>query len=392
MVLVEEKMNVLPEEIFENKELASLIRSVKKEGFIMLIQVKYGETVEKSVTFNQMSAYVDGHSRRQEIFTDLVEISDCIKEVDHESFTDLCNSYEVMLGDFHEEIHITAVRCYIQTELDLFHRMKIVASVNKEKQFEVLGGKDIVIPVVFEDRHKTEITQALDGLIETGRKYVINVDKVKDDIIMTAHFENRKKTFTTISKGNSISTVTVIPASKVEAKYDVKANKIQLKYGSNKKVKDYILSSLGQVLFKDNMHFSEQDKRVYKLGSVKQENFAMELDDDLKTEIESAIIVEETIRIPQGDSFAILTLKSRDVELLLGELSNDRYDLKKMERVELTLEMRLVMQSEAKPKTVRVTVSDTSKVSFDPKYTELVNKCLTKWGIYVGNNGNRANS
>lgn len=388
MAIAENEINVLKDEIVDNKELTSLIRSVSKDGVKLLLEVKYGFTLEKAKTFSDFADLVVNHDKTQDIVTDLVEISDCIKEVDHDSFAELCNSYGVNIPDFHELLPLTAVRCFLNTDIALFQRMKIVAAVNKEKQFEVLGGKDITEPINFEDKQKDEMKAALGGLVEKGRNYIVNVEKVKNNIIMTAHFDNRKKTFTTISNDNEISTITVIPASKVEAKYEVNSNNIQLKCGPNKKIKDLVLSAFGQVLFKDNTHFSVSARRVYKLEKVKNQDFSMELDDILKAELESATIIEETIRIPQGDSYATISLKSKDVESLLSELSTDKYDLKKMERSEVTIEMRLVANGEAKPKTVKVTISDSNKVSYDPKYTELVNKCLTKWGIYVGKPGN----
>ncbi|MEC0234969.1 hypothetical protein P4H71_11585 [Paenibacillus kribbensis] len=387
MALTEEEVLSVGVEATDNNELISLLRPIKKDGFALFMKLKYDLVVKTlNISYQQLCSIIIEHTDQEVIIKDILEIGDCCKEVDHESFAELCDSYKVDNLVFNEPIQCTVVRCYLQKPLDLFHRMKIIASVNKDKNFEVLSGKEISKPIDFNSKHKAEVSAVLEELIEKGRKYIINTERVKNEIIMTAHFEQRKRTFTTISQGKRISTITVSPASKAEAKYDIISNRIQLKCGPNRKIKQYILSTFGQVFFKDNTHFSEQGNQVYKLEKIKADSFSINLDEELLEELESASIIEEIVRFPYGNDWATIHLKSRDVESLLTDLSNDKFDLKSMERVEVTLELRLKRNEDSKSKAVKVTVTSTSKVSYDPQYTPIVNKCLTKWGIQIGEN------
>ena len=386
MALAEREVPESEEEVNEVTELLSLIRSVSKEALILFLKIKYGLDLKKTIKLIELRTLVATYSDNEYIIQSLVEISDCIKEINHETFAELCDSYGVKDIIYNEDIRLTVVRCYLEVDIELFRRIKVVAAVNKDKSFEVLAGKAISNQVIFIEEHKQEISDVMAGLIEKGRNYIINTELVKNDIIMTAHFEQRKKTFTTISKGKQISSVTVIPTTKAVAKYNIESNKIQLKCGRNKRIREKIINAFGVVFFKDNTHFSdEEQQRVYRLDKVKDIKFDVSIDDELALELESAQIVEETLKVPFDDGWAVLTLKSKDVEFLIKELSNEKYDLKSMERMEITIELKLKPKKEGeKSKAIKVTISDTSKIDCDPQYLTLINKCLFKWGIHIG--------
>ncbi|BBI31145.1 hypothetical protein [Cohnella abietis] len=386
MALAEREVPESEEEVNEITELLSLIRSVTKEALILFLKIKYGLDLKKTTKLTELHTLVATYSDNEYIIQSLVEISDCIKEINHETFAELCDNYGVKDIIYNEDIRLTVVRCYLEVDIELFRRIKVVAAVNKDKNFEVLAGKVISNQITFIEEHKQEISEVIAGLIEKGRNYIINTELVKNDIIMTAHFEQRKKTFTTISKGKQISSVTVIPTTKAVAKYNIESNRIQLKCGRNKRIRESIINTFGVVFFKDNTHFSdEEQQRVYRLDKVKDAEFDVSIDDELAVELESAQVVEETLRVPFDDGWAVLTLKSKDVEFLLKELSNEKYDLKSMERIEVTIELKLKPKKEGeKSKLIKVTISDTSKIDCDPQYTKLINKCLFKWGIHIG--------
>ncbi|NUU61094.1 hypothetical protein [Paenibacillus agri] len=386
MALAEREVPESEENVSEVTELLRLIRSVTKDAVILFMKLKYGSEIKKTITLTELGNLVANDQNNEFIIKSLIDISDCIKEINHDTFAELCEIYEVKDIIFNEDIRFTVVKCYLALDITTFQRIKVTAAVNKDKSFEVLAGKKVDEPIVFNKKHKQEINDVMGGLIEKGRNYIINTEVVKDEIIMTAHFEQRKKTFTTIGKGKTISSVTVVPTAKAVAKYEIKTNRIQLKCGKNKKIKDSIINAFGVVFFKDINHFSDSDQqRVYNLMQVKREGFEVVLNEELAQEIETAFIVEETLKIPVDNSWAIMTLKSMDVEKLLKELSNNKYDLSSMERTELTIEIKLKPKlDDEKAKSIKVTVSNDSKINCDPKYISVINKCLSAWGIHVG--------
>ncbi|MBM7541290.1 hypothetical protein [Amphibacillus cookii] len=256
----------------------------------------------------------------------------------------------------------------------------------------MLKGKEIENEdeLTLSTKHTEEVKAVLGDFLEKDRKHVVSLENVNDEIVLTAHVEQRRKAITTISGNSKVSTVTIYPAAKAISKYNKTNNQLHINCGPNKKLKKYILSTFGKVFFNDNNHFNGTHVSVYKLDAFTNEDFSINLDEDLQEQIVSARITEETIRIPVDDDELILNLKANDVEKALDILSNKQIDLTNQVRDKITLEITVRVSKgdkeskEEKNKKVKVVVSSDNKISFNPEYTSIVNKCLEKWGIKVG--------
>ena len=133
----------------------------------------------------------------------------------------------------------------------------------------------------------------------------------------------------------------------------------------------------------DNNHFMGDNHEVYKLDSVKEDKFTLELDAELQEEVVSAVIKEEVINVAIENDNVLLTVQGNDVEKALEYLSNENINLKEQPRKQVKIEL-VLKQSDDKTKRIMVTVSDNSKINFNPQYKKIVHKCLTKWGIEIG--------
>jgi hypothetical protein len=368
----------------ESKDLLKILRRVGKEAIIYLLEEKYG-TKEKINTTNESFVHlIEMHPEKEEIIRILNEIYECCLSVHEETFIEFCRNYGVQGIIFNEPLAVTALKCYFQMP-ENYKDIKVFSAVNKEKQFDVYRGKTVTEEIQFRESHRDEIKQVLESLIEPGRKYIIGVTQLNDEIIMTAHFEMRKKTFTTISSGETIETVVIRPATKAVAKYNTKENCLRVKSGPGTKLKNYIIETFGKVFFKDNSHFKGENYQIYKLDEVRKDDFSLVIDNELEEEIESAVIKEEVIRIPINDDVIKLTIQAADAEKALEYLSNENINLKAQKREQITIEIT-IKESINKRKKIKVMINDSSKISFDPKYTAIVHKCLTKWGIEIGTN------
>lgn len=368
--------------VTETKELESLLRSIGKEAVLFLLEEKCKISENKSKTLGEIAKIIESNKARDEIIGILVEIKDCCLSVHDETFLAFCEKYGVTGVIFNESLKISAIRCYLQKP-EHFQNIKVFSAINKEKQFDVYGGKKVDEPVVLSEQHKNEMKSVLENLIEKGRKYIISSTQIQSEIIMTAHFEMRKKTFTTISKGEKIESVTITPTTKAIAKYNVKENRLRVKGGPSSKLKDSIIQTFGQVFFKDNSHFTGENYEIYKLDKVTQDDFSLILDEELGEEVLSAVIKEEMLSVPIEDDIIKLTVAAKDVEKALELLSNEKINLKAQAREQVKIEITL-KQPDDKTKNITVTISNNSKINFNPQYTAIVHKCLTKWGIEIG--------
>lgn len=379
-VLIEEALSE------ETASLKSLISSISKNATVSLLNEKYQIECESKNTIDEIIEKVLPLERIEEIVEDMSRIRECAQGIDHETFIELCRMYGLTDISFQEHIKVVITKCLIRLP-DKLDRIRVVSAVNKEKQFEVLKGKVIEEEVELSKDHSTKVKSVLGDLLEKDRKYVVSLEHVKDEIVMTAHVEQRRKTITTISGESKISSISIYPATKAITKYNTKNNQLYLKCGPNKKLKEYILSTFGSVFFDDNNHFNGSHVSVYKLDPFKNEDFSIRIDEDMKEQVVSARITEETIRIPVEDDELVLNLKANDVEKALNTLSNQQIDLTSQLREKITIEILLRVTNdneEEKTKKVKVTVTNDNKISFNPEYTEVVNMCLRKWGIKVG--------
>jgi hypothetical protein len=396
--LAEAAENIVPsEQAIEEKplknELVSLLRSLTKESRELLLTKKYNIEYKKTASLSYISQLIEQHENHKEIITDMITIKDCASRVHHENFIELCRKYDMQELDFQVHIKEAVTRCLIELP-EHFHNIKVLATVNALSNFEVLKGKEIEEEIELKEEHNTEIKEVMKSYLEEKRNYIVNLEQVGVEVILTAHIEQRRKTITTISDGSTITDITLTPATKVVAKYDTKTNKIHVKGGNQKKLKDCILQTLGQVLFRDNGHFSAEQNKSYSLDLLISEDYEMSIDEELQEEVESARIIEQTLLVPFNDESVIMTVKSKDTDQFLSFLSKSDLDLSKQQRKSVTIEIVLKKaESETEtadetvvslPKTVRVTVSDDSRISFNPKYSDIVTSCLSKWGIQLG--------
>lgn len=368
--------------VTETEELISLLRSVGKEAVLFLLDEKCSIKESKSKSLGEIAQIIVDNDDRDTLIDSLIELKDCCSSVHDETFLEFCDKYNVQGIVFNEPFKISVIRCYLQKP-EYFQSIKVFSAINKEKQFDEFRGKQVEESVVFEKKHEDEMKVVLENLIEKGRKYIISSTQIQNNIVMTAHFEMRKKTFTTISKGKSIESITITPTTKAVARYNINENKLSVKGGPSTKLKECIIQTFGQVFFKDNSHFTGENYEIYKLDRVTEDDFSLALDEELEEEVISAVIKEETLSVPIGDDVIKLTVAAQDVERALEFLSNENIDLKAQVREQVKIEITL-KQPEEKTKKIAVTISNNSKINFNPKYTAIVHKCLTKWGIEIG--------
>ncbi|ABS21096.1 hypothetical protein ACQVUL_04635 [Bacillus cytotoxicus] len=376
----------LQEEIVteEIENLRSLVRSVKKEASIFLLENKYGQGNLLSQTIFQIAALIENLPEKKSIIEDLVNVKQYSSMVHEETFINLAEKYKIDMH-FDEPLKLIVTKCYCSLPLEKFNKMCVIASVNKEKQYEVLRGKMIEKTLEFDEQDKRDIETAMGNLVEAGRNYIINLEKVNDDIIMTAHFETRTRTFTTIKSGKTIATINVKPTTRASAKYNIKENRISLRYGTSNKIRNAMLESFGQVFFKDNNHFKGDSYQIYKLDDVKNDDFSIRIDEELQDKVLSANIIEETLKFNLEDNEVVLVVKSKDVEETLELLSNEHVQLKAQPRESVVIQIKIKDgEQQDKIKTLKVKISSNSKIHFDPRYTEIVHKCLQNWGIEIG--------
>lgn len=376
----------LQEEIVteEVEDVRYLVRSVRKEASIFLLENKYEQENLSDQTIFQITALIENLSEKESIIEDLVNIKQYSSMVHEETFVNLAEKYKIDMM-FDEPLRLIVTKCYCSLPLEKFNKMCVIASVNKEKQYEVLRGKMTGETVEFDGKDKKNIEKVMGSLVEAGRNYIINLEEVNDEIIMTAHFETRTRTFTTIKSGKKIETINVKPTTKASAKYNVKENRISLRYGTSTKIRNAMLESFGQVFFKDNNHFKGDSYQIYKLDDVKNEDFSITVSEELKETVLSANIIEETLKFNLKDTEVVLVVKSNDVEETLELLSNEHVQLKAQSRESVVLQLKIKEDvKEEKIKTLKVKISSNSKINFDPRYTEIVHKCLQSWGIEIG--------
>lgn len=381
-------------------ELLSLLRSLPKECRLLLLNEKYGLDIKQKNTLAEITHKIEASDDTSNIVQDLIEIKDCSSNVHQENFIELCRKYGMKDLDFQISIKMAATRCLMELPEE-FTNIKVVSSVNAQKQFEVLKGKETDIKIQLKNAHTQQIKDVLQTYLEANRNYIVNLQQVGSDIILTAHIEQRRKTITTISSGSKISDLTFTPAAKLEAKYNTTSNKIHLKCGNQKKLKECIVQTLGQVLFNDNNHFSDKKNKSYSLDTLITDDYELNIDDELQQNVVSASIIEQTLVIPNNDEQVVLTVKSKDTDQFLSLLSNGKIDLKKQKRTSVTIEIILKEKNQQKvkdkkikseqeveagfiEKSIRVIVSDDSRINFNPKYYQIVQICLMKWGIQLG--------
>lgn len=376
-----------PEDKVIEYGLRSLVYSVGIDAVSILLMSKYGAEFQKSPNIKVLTGYIENSTDNELIINDLQQIKMCISNVHEETFIEACRKLGVTF-DFNSPLKVVAVKCLLLVP-EQFERYVILSSVNKEQGFDAFRGKEIEQPVELTDEHTTGISTVLHTLIESeepNRIFVVEIEQIKAEIILTAYFQQRTRTFTTISNGKQIRTQSITPATKAQAKYNTKENRIDVKTGNSQKIKKYLLESFGQVFFKDNTHFSGENAQIYNLDNIKSEAFSISLDEELQEDLLSAVIIEETIRIPLEDQEITLTIKGKDTEKALEMLSTEMINLKAHPRDSVTIELTLKPAKDTdKPKKVKVSVSSNSKISYDIRYMELVHKCLTKWGIQLAN-------
>lgn len=376
----------LQEEIVTEEigDVMSLVRSVKKEAIAFLLENRYEQENLSDQTIFQLAPLIENLSERESIIKDLVNIKQYSSVVHEETFVNLAEKYKIEMV-FDEPLKLIVTKCYCSLSLETFNKICVLASVNKEKQNEVLRGKSTEKAVGFEERDIKNIETAMGNLVEKGRNYIINLERVNDDILMTAHFETRTRTFTTIKSGKKIETINVKPTTKASAKYNIKENRISLRYGTSTKIRNAMLESFGQVFFKDNNHFKGESYQIYKLEDVKKPDFSLVINEELQETVLSATIIEETLKFNLKDNEVVLVVKSKDAEEALEFLSNEHVQLKSQPRESVVIQLTIKEdKKEDKTKTLKVTISNNSKINFDPRYTEIVHKCLQSWGIEVG--------
>ncbi|BCC48806.1 TPA: hypothetical protein QCY18_003616 [Bacillus cereus] len=364
-----------------DKELRSIVRNVGVDVVLHLMYEKYKIKEETSVTILKLVQIIEKHEKRNEIIGTLHTIKECCSSIHDETFLAFCDKLGVTGIVFNEPIKLSAMRCYIQKN-KYFAEIVAFSAINKEKQFDVYGGKEIEKTIHLEEKHRVELESVLEDLVEKGRKYIINTTQINDEIIMSAHFEMRKRTFTTISNGDKVESITITPSTEAVARYDIFKNRLRVK-GRSPKLKKHITEAFGKVFFMDNNHFMGDNHEVYKLDSVKEDKFTLELDAELQEEVVSAVIKEEVINVAIENDNVLLTVQGNDVEKALEYLSNENINLKEQPRKQVKIEL-VLKQSDDKTKRIMVTVSDNSKINFNPQYKKIVHKCLTKWGIEIG--------
>lgn len=369
-----------------NKEILKLIRSVKKPDVIFLLAEKYKITdIKEKNSIEELALTIDGNDNSKDICSDLQEISDCYKEADEETFRSICHKYGVNI-EFHMSFRRVIIQCILQNS-NAFITIRELSAVARQRDFSVYDGKSLEDPISLTENIKKGISESIQSLIEEqepGRKYTVQSDQVKDNILITAYFDERSRTYNQISsKGGEIEKFTITPALKTKARYNTVENRLYLKCGSSQKVQNYLLGSFGNAFFSDNNHF-QNSKEVYKLEKVTNEDFSLELEDEQLKDVESAKVIEETITVELTNQTILLTIKGDDAEDALEQLSNEAaIDLKTQARKSITIQL-VIKIDETKTKKVNIKITDSHKIQYDPRYAEIVHNCLVKWGIEVG--------
>lgn len=381
--------NLLTEEHSSIEELTTLVRSVTKDEVVFLLQKKYEVTDLDKPNLDDLVVVIERHTDSTDIIQDLSTIRSCVKVADEETFRSLCEIYGIKL-DFHDSFRKVIIKCLMQKP-DYLLTMKTLSAVNKQKDFSVFQGKSVEEQVRLNPSIKGDISKVIGDLIEQtepGRRYTFKMEQTQSDILLTAYFDKRKKTFTQISSGKKVEveSITIIPALQAQAKYNLAENRLYLKSGQSTKVQNYLLEGLGKAFYKDNNHFLGSNE-VYKLDEVKNDEFHLTIDEELSHIIESVSIIEEVLVVELPDQVITLTLKGDDAEGALEYLSNEKVNLKAQPRKSVTLQL-IIKQEDGKPKKANITINDNNKISYDPKYADVVHQCLVRWGIEVGaNNG-----
>lgn len=380
-----QNLRVLQEIPEETENLISLLRSVTKDASVFLLENLYGQQDLSNSTLFQIASLIEVLPEQDSIIADLVNIKQYFSVVHEDTFVNLAEKRNIEM-DFDEPLKLIVTKCYCSLPLDTFNKICVLASVNKEKQNEVLRGKETERIVRLQEEDKRNVEKVMEKLIEKGRNYIINLEQVNDDILMTAHFETRTRTFTTIKSGKKIETINVKPTTKASAKYDVANNRISLRYGTSTKIRNAMLETFGKVFFKDNNHFKGESYHIYKLEDVKNPDFSLVINEELQETVLSATIIEETLKFNLKDNEVVLVVKSKNAEEALELLSNEHVQLKAQPRESVVIQLKIREdKKEDKTKTLKVTISNNSKINFDPRYTEIIHKCLQSWGIEVGN-------
>lgn len=366
------------------EKVKSLIRSLTKEETIYYLKTKGIDGSEyltlKDSTDNILDLILSDGNNSQ-IINDLQRIKEISQEVEEETFRELCKIYGLSLN-FHDTVKTCVTKCLIEKE-EYLGKIHSLSAVKKQTDFELLGGKPTQEEIKLSAKHKLSIVQSLKQLIEEeepGRNYTVQLEQIKDEVLLNAYFEDRTKTFNTI-KGKKIETIKVTPASKARAKYNIRDNRLSLKYGSSKKIRRYLIESFGATFFNDNNHFNDPEHQVvYSPRVFESENFEMKIDEG-EEELINVTVVEESIKVQLDNQEINLIVKGNDIETVLDSIIREEINLKAQPRLYVILSLTLKVNE--KEKNVRVKVSDNNKISYDPRYSEIVSKYLRKWGVEV---------
>jgi hypothetical protein len=325
-----------------NKELIKLVRSVTKTEVIFLLTEKYEITdLKEKNSIEEMALTIEEHGNSKDISSDLHDISNCCKEADEETFRSICHKYGVNI-EFHMSFRRVIIQCILLNP-NAFITIKELSAVARQRDFSVYDGKALEDPISLTENIKKGISEGIQSLIEEqepGRRYTVQSDQVADNILITAYFDERSRTYNQISsKGGKIEKFTITPALKTKARYNTTENRLYLKCGSSQKVQNYLLGSFGNAFFADNNHF-QNSKEVYNLDKVTNEDFSLDIEDEQLKDIISAKIIEETLSVELANQTILLTIKGDDAEDALEQLSNEAaINLKTQARKSITMQL-----------------------------------------------------
>ncbi|BFJ02222.1 MAG: hypothetical protein PME_46570 [Priestia megaterium] len=327
------------------------------------------------------SLYCQTDDSHSQIINDLQRIREVAQEVEEETFRELCKIYGLTLN-FQDSLKLCVAKCLIEKE-EFLAKIHSLSAVKKQNDFEMLGGKPTEQKINLTAAHKLSIVKSLKQLIEEeepGRNYNVQLEQIEHEVLLNAYFEDRTKTFNTIN-GKKIETVKITPASKAQAKYNLKENRLSLKYGTSKKIRRYLIESFGETFFNDNNHFDDPEhKVVYSPKVFESGTLNLSIDED-EDELLDVKIIEESIKIQLEEQEVNLIIKGNDTESVLEKLIRKEIDLRTQSRLYVIL--ALTVKVGEKERKVRIKVSDNNKISYDPRFSEVVSKYLRKWGVEV---------
>jgi hypothetical protein len=369
-----------------DKTLESLIRSLGIEDAAFYLCERYGLTGEEKFTIASLGDFILGHDQKKQIAKELEEIRTLSKGISKDQFREMAIEAKVPIHA-NDRIPRLVMRAYLQDQAGAETISQMAQAVNEVGFDEIVGLGDPPNDVGSNPDDLETLQSTLRTLLDEdmkGQKCIVKVRLVEHQVVMIAYIEDQQRRFFQAGDGDRIEITVVKPLSRTTAIYDVKSNRLRIRVGNRKRLKNRIAQSFGRAFFKNNDHFVEGERSIYHLQPLEQGPQALILLPSEFPEILGVRVVEETVSFSVGEYALVATFKGKNVEAALPLLSNDQVDMAKVERLSVTFEFEVQAPEGTPPgrKPVpRVTVTRGNRISHDPRYHDLIHAFLRCWGM-----------